>query len=39
MIIKFEGRERFLSNFYTCSIEIGGIDYLSAEQEGEALRV
>ena len=39
MIDKFEGRWRFLSNFYPCKIEHQGIDYPSVEHFYVAMKV
>ena len=39
MINKFEGRYRFLSNFYPCEIEHQGIKYPSVENFYVAMKV
>ena len=39
MINKFEGRYRFLSNFFTCEIEHQGIKYTSVESFYVAMKV
>ena len=39
MIDKFEGRYRFLSNFYPCSIEYQGIEYPAVENFYVAMKV
>lgn len=39
MILKFEGRFRFLSNFYPCEIEHQGIKYPSVEHFYVAMKV